>query len=138
MTKISDTIKNNSVESRAFTTWLGDNGICYTEVKLNASVELADACGNTEAIKKISGDRIYPLLVNLKGINSITKEARDHFAMRERTPAISAIALLIKSPSSRIIGNFFLGLNKSAVPVQLFTNEEKAISWLKRFALPLK
>ena len=124
--------KHNPIELRAFTTWLEEDKICYTVVRPNAVVELQDAKENTIAIKKISGDEIYPILVNLKLINSISKEARDHFSMRNRTPGVSAIAMLIKSPGSRIIGNFFLGLNKPVVPTKLFTQKEKAIEWLKK------
>ena len=126
--------ENKSVELNAFSTKLGSNGICYTVVKPNASIKLQDALENSDAIKKISGEKIYPLLVNLKQINSITKEARDHFSMQDRTPGVTAIGMLIKSPVSRIIGNFFLGLNKSTVPAKLFTDEEKAIAWLKQFS----
>ncbi|OFY92100.1 MAG: hypothetical protein A3K10_03710 [Bacteroidetes bacterium RIFCSPLOWO2_12_FULL_31_6] len=121
------------IELRAFTTWVGDNEICYTVVKPNAVVELTDAMENTSAVKELSEGKVYPMLVNLKEIKSITKEARDHFAMQNRTPGVNAMALLIKSPSSTIIGNFFLGLHKSSVPAKLFTNEEKAITWLKQF-----
>jgi len=124
---------DNPIELRAFTTWLGDDCICYTAVKPDAVIELEDALENTAAIKKISKDSVYPILVNLKTIRSITKEARDHFSMRNRTPGVTAIAFLIKSPSSRIIGNFFLGLNKPVVPTKLFTDKEDAIEWLKRF-----
>lgn len=127
--------ENKVIELRAFTSWLGDDGICYTVVKLNASIHLEDALENSNSIKEISEGRIYPLLVNLKEINSISKEARDHFSMQNRTPGVSAIAMLIKSPVSRIIGNFFLGINKSAVPTKLFTDEGKALAWLKQFAL---
>jgi len=124
----------NKAELRAFTTWINDNNICYTVVKPNAVIELKDALENSAAVKNISKDTIYPMLVNLKEIKSISKEARDHFSMQNRTPGITAIGLLIKSPASRIIGNFFLGLNKSTVPVRLFTNEEKAVLWLKQFS----
>lgn len=124
----------NKAELRAFTTWINDNDICYTVVKPNAAIELKDALENSAAVKTISKDTIYPMLVNLKEIKSITKEARDHFSMQNRTPGITAIGLLIKSPASRIIGNFFLGMNKSTVPVRLFTNEEKAVLWLKQFS----
>jgi len=72
-------------------------------------------------------------LVDLRDINSITKEARDHFSMRDRKPAVSAIAMLVKSPVSSIIGNFFLGLNKPSVPTHLFTSEVKAVNWLEQF-----
>lgn len=121
-------------EIRAFTTWLGDNEICYTVVKPNAVVEIADAIENSAIVKEISDGKIYPMLVNLKEIKSITKEARDHFSMQGRTPGITAIGLLINSPASTIIGNFFLGLNRSIVPVKLFTKEEKAVAWLKQYS----
>lgn len=121
-------------ELRAFTTWLGENDICYTVVKSNAVVGLSDAIENTNAVKELSDGKIYPMLVNLNEIKSITKEARDHFSMKDRDPGVNAIGLLIKSPASTIIGNFFLGLNKSIVPVKLFASEEKAIAWLKQFS----
>ncbi|MFL5762531.1 MAG: hypothetical protein ACJ77K_01235 [Bacteroidia bacterium] len=124
----------NVIEIRAFSTWLDDNGICYTVVKPNAVISIEDAVQNTASVKEVSEGKIYPLLVNLKEINSISKEARDHFTMQNRKPGVNSIGLLIKSPVSRIIGNFFLGLNKSTVPVKLFTDETKAVSWLKQYS----
>jgi hypothetical protein len=123
----------NKIEIRAFSTWLDDNGICYTVVKPNAVISIEDAIQNTASVKEVSEGKVYPLLVNIKEINSISKEARDHFTMQNREPGVNSIGLLMKSPVSRIIGNFFLGLNKSTVPVKLFTDEEKAITWLKQF-----
>lgn len=133
-----DSAKSKVVELRAFTSWLRSDGICYTLVRPNAIISLEDALENSCSIKEISGDTIYPLLVNLKEINSISKEARDHFSMQNRTPGVSAIAMLIRSPVSRVIGNFFLGMNRSTVPTKLFTIESEAVLWLKRFAVPLK
>lgn len=133
-----DSIKNKRIELRAFTSWLGNDGICYTVVKPNAIVNLQDAQENSCSVKEISEGTIYPLLVNLMEINSISKEARDHFSMQNRTPGVSAIAMLIRSPVSRIIGNFFLGMNRSVVPTKLFTDESEAVSWLKQVTLPLK
>jgi hypothetical protein len=133
-----DSIKSKVIELRAFTSWLGNDGMCYTVVKPNAIVSLEDAMENSCSIKEISGDITYPLLVNLKEINSISKEARDHFSMKNRTPGVTAIAMLVSSPVSRIIGNFFLGMNKTVVPTKLFTIEIEAVSWLKEFVVPLK
>ncbi|MCE9538424.1 MAG: STAS/SEC14 domain-containing protein [Bacteroidetes bacterium] len=130
--------ENKVIELRAFTSWLGVDGICYTVVKPNAIVNLQDAQENSNSVKEISGDTIYPLLVNLIKIKSISKEARDHFSMQNRTPGVCAIAMLIRSPVSRVIGNFFIGMNRSAVPTKLFTVESEAILWLKRFVIPLK
>lgn len=131
-----DRIKSKVIELRAFTSWLGNDGICYTVVKPNVVVELQDAIENSSSVKEVSEDTIYPILINLKQIKSISKEARDHFSMKNRTPGVSAIAMLVKSPVSRIIGNFFIGMNRSVVPTKLFTDESEAVSWLKQFALP--
>lgn len=133
-----DSGDNKVVELRVFKTWMGTDGICYTVVKPNAIIEIEDAMANSEAVKLVSSGAVYPILVNLKQIHSISKPARDHFSMQNRAAGVTAIAMLIKSPGSRIIGNFFLGLNKPTVPTKLFTDKDKAITWLKQFVPPSK
>ena len=128
--------KSEIVDLRVFRTWLDTDGICYTIVKPNAIIEIEDAIANSAAVKQVSSGAIYPLLVNLKAIHSISKEARDHFSMQNRTAGVKAIGMLIKSPGSRIIGNFFLGLNKPTVPTKLFTDKDKALQWLQKFVSP--
>jgi hypothetical protein len=117
------------LESKEFKTWLSDN-IIYTEVKLNAIIDLEAAKNNTEMVRKLSGEKKYPLLVDLNNIKSITKEARDHFAMKGREPLINSLAMVIKSPISRMIGNYFINLSSPIVPTKLFNSKEKAIKWL--------
>lgn len=125
-------MEKDVVESRVFTTFLKDN-LCYSIVKENAVIELEDAENNSIDVKTISKGKIYPIFVDIRAIKEIKKEARDHFTMKNRQPGVSAIAILINSPVSRIIGNFFMGINKPSVPSQLFTSEEKAITWLNQF-----
>lgn len=122
---------NSKVQTSVFTTWVDQNGICRTQVKKNSVVDLTEAIENTKAVIKVSNNIIRPLLVDLREIKSISKPARDHFAIRNRVPPISAIAMLVKSPLSRIIGNFFLGINKPSVPTKLFSSEKTALVWLK-------
>ena len=74
------------------------------------------------------------VLIDMTTVTEITKEARDYFA-NERTGSIQrAAALLIGSPVSRVIGNFFMGLNKPSYPTRLFTDPQKAIKWLQTFS----
>ncbi|MCC6691489.1 MAG: STAS/SEC14 domain-containing protein [Bacteroidia bacterium] len=123
----------NVIRTRVFTTWIDNAGICRTKVKQGAIIELADAEENSAAVQKVSAGKIYPMLVDLTHINFIHKSARDHFAMRNRKPGVKVIAMLIGSPVSKVIGNFFLGINKPTVPTQLFTSEKKAVAWLSKF-----
>jgi hypothetical protein len=82
---------------------------------------------------KISKGKKLPLLVDSRNIKSMEREARVYYAGEEGRKSVSACALLIGSPVSRVIGNFFMGLNKPLVPTRLFTSETEAIEWLRRF-----
>ncbi len=114
-----------------FTTTLDPRGFVYTLVRAGSEIQLEDAKENTAIVIRISGGANYPILVDLREIKSISKEARDHFSMRGRKPNVTAIAMLVSSPLSRIIGNFFLGLNRPTVPTRLFTSEKEGVSWIK-------
>jgi hypothetical protein len=120
------------VHTRVFKTWI-ENGICHTVVSPASGININDAKENTRVVAQLSAGTLYPLLVDLCDIHSISKEARDHFAMRDRKPGVNAIAMIVKSPVSSIIGNFFLGLNKPSVPTQLFVSKEKATNWLQQY-----
>ena len=74
------------------------------------------------------------VLIDMGDVTEISKQARDYFA-NERTASVQrATALLIRSPVSRVIGNFFMGLNKPISPTRLFTDPQKAIEWLHTFS----
>jgi hypothetical protein len=121
--------------SKVFNTILREDGICYSKVAAGAIVEIEDAKYNTQMVKTVSNGKKPPILIDIREIISITKEARDHFSMRNREAGVTAIGLLIKSPVSRVIGNFYLGINKPTVPTKLFTDEKKALGWLSNYVL---
>jgi hypothetical protein len=126
------------IETRIFYTSLEKDGYILTRVKPGSEILLQDAKDNTAAVIEVSGGIVLPLLVDLREIKSISKEARDHFSMRGRKPNVSAVAMLVRSPVSRIIGNFFIGFNHPVVPTRLFSMEKSAIDWVKRELLKMK
>ncbi|MGZ4038838.1 MAG: DUF7793 family protein, partial [Bacteroidia bacterium] len=75
----------------------------------------------------------FPLLVDARPVLSMEREARKHFSTNGRDTKISAMAVMVKSPLSRVIGNFFMGLNKPQIPARLFDSEADAVEWLKTF-----
>jgi hypothetical protein len=62
----------------------------------------------------------------------MTQECRRHFAGPEHAAVFSRCALIVTSPISKIIGNFFLGANKPLRPTRLFTDVEEGLQWLKK------
>lgn len=127
------TTAGKTIELTTFLTSVNNEGVAITRVKKDAIIGVAEAKENTKAIISLTGGKPCPMLVDTREINSISKEARDHFSMRDRKGYVNSIAILIASPVSRIIGNFFMGLNKPTVPTKLFTEEETALKWLRTF-----
>lgn len=121
------------IDTTAYTTWMGEDGIARTVVKKHAEVGLQEAVENSAAVKSLFKGKKFPLLVDSRNIRSITKEARDHFSIRNRETVVTCFAIVVHSPLSRIIGNFFMGLNKPSVPARLFTSEAEALKWLKKY-----
>lgn len=120
------------LELRTYHTWMGLDSIARTRVKEGAEIVLEDARANSGAVNSLHGPEKFTLIVDTRNIKSISKDARDYFSMNGRESRVIAFAILIDSPLSRIIGNFFMGLNKPRVPVKLFNKEYKAVLWCQK------
>ena len=104
--------------------------ICFTAE--NAELTMDDARICTEVMRKLTGGVPRPMLGDFTKMKSQTKECRDYFAKDpNHLQTYSAIAIMVNSPISRMLANFFLGLNKPARPTRLFDDRAKAIEWLE-------
>jgi hypothetical protein len=110
--------------------------IIIARFRTGAEVTLDDSRANVALCLQRNAGRRRPLLVDLRGVKSQTAEARSYLAGREGVQVSQAVGLLIGSPVSRVLGNFYLGLNKPSVPTRLFTSEEEAQAWLRSFLTP--
>ena len=123
--------KEGMVTTKTCKVWLGDDGIVRSIMHPGAEDCLETAKENVSAGIKVSGGIKRPLLLDMSKIKSMDKDARDYYARCDkREGSEKAVALAVKSPVSRMIGNFFLGLNKSTIPTRLFTDDKKALEWL--------
>ena len=82
---------------------------------------------------ELTGGKSCTTLVDLTNVRTISKEARSYFSSVECSEVFEATALYVSTPISRIIGNFFLGINRPAIPVRLFDSKDEAIVWLKGY-----
>lgn len=74
-----------------------------------------------------------PVIIFSNGVTSIDKPARVYFASQKGTQGLSASAIIVNSLFSRSMGNFFLMVNKTSIPVKLFSNISRAEKWLQQF-----
>lgn len=124
--------ENGYHELDCYFTWMGHDGIARTLVKKDAEIELKDAKKNSEVVNGLRPTAGFPLIVETSEIKSITKEARDYLSIQNRETKISAIAIVRDSIIGNMVANFFIGLNKPAVPTKLFSSEEDAIKWCQQ------
>lgn len=96
-----------------------------------AEMTLTDAKEALAATAHLSQGRRLPVLVDSRGIKSQSKQARDLFGSEEAAAVCASVALLVGTPVSRVIGNFFLRRMSQPIPTQLFTEEASAIQWLR-------
>lgn len=126
-------VPKNAIDITGYWTWMGDDGIVRTKVKPGMDITLELAMENSRTVNSLFVDKKFPLLIDSRGIRSMTREGREYFSTRGRETNTCAFGIIIKSPISRSVGNFFLGLNKPAVPTRLFDNEQDALKWLKNY-----
>jgi hypothetical protein len=110
---------------------LDDDDILYIECLPNTIMTLVEAKESTRIGGEMVGDTPRPLLCDLTNVVKMNQECRRHFAGADHAMIFSRCALIVTSPISRIIGNFFLGANKPIKPTRLFTNREEGLKWLK-------
>lgn len=110
---------------------IGPDDILRTECFPNTVMTLEDGKESTRISAEMVNFEAQPLLCDLSNVIKMTQECRRHFASAEHAATFSKCALIVTSPVSMIIGNFFIGLNKPLKPTRLFTNKEEGLKWLK-------
>ena len=126
-------MENEVITTQTTKIWVGHDGITRNEIVLGSEITLAEAKLAIQSIIKITKGEKKPVLVDTRQIKSMTHKSRQYLAGQETADALRAVALLINSPISKIIGNFFVNFSKPLVPTKLFTDENEALAWLKGF-----
>jgi hypothetical protein len=83
--------------------------------------------------QSFSRGKKFAAIILSQGVTSIDKPAREYLASEEGTEGLFASAIIVNSAFSRFMGNFFMRVNKTSIPVKLFSNISQAKKWLQQF-----
>jgi hypothetical protein len=86
----------------------------------------------------LSDGSTFAVLTDASNFFSTTSELRQLLASKEFTDLRFATAIVTQSMANKIIGNFFIKVNKPASPTKLFSSEELALEWLNHLSLSLQ
>ncbi len=125
-------MKKNVVKTRNAEIWIDEQGICHDIYAEGTHLTFEDTLNECRIISEMSDHKKVPILVNLNNVKYVSRESRMYYAGEEAEKIFKAVALLVGTQISRLIGSFFIGLNKPVMPVKLFTSEKEALKWLKQ------
>ncbi|CAH0179666.1 hypothetical protein SRABI27_01223 [Pedobacter sp. Bi27] len=110
---------------------LTDDGILISYSKsILRTVE--NIAANVELVKKITGNKKVPLLIYLKSSPVPDKETRK-FSTEQLPQIYTAMAMVSKPGLAQLIMKILFKFQTPPIPIKSFTDDEKAMEWLKRF-----
>ncbi len=109
----------------------GDDGILYSYSKstLRTVKTISD---NIALVRRITGNKIVPLLIYLSNSPVPDKETR-RFSTEQLPKVYKAMAMVSKPGLSKLIMNILFRLKTPPIPMKSFTNDQEAREWLKQY-----
>jgi len=112
--------------------WLDERGFVQCEVlpETDQNYSLEDAKAFVAAIARVGEGKRVPMLANMQGVKAVERPARLYLGSSEAAAVVSAAALVVASRVSKVIGNFFVTVNRPPFPTKMFVTVEQARAWL--------
>lgn len=109
--------------------YLSEEGILFSYSKsIKRTIELIDR--NAHLVKEITANKPVPLLIHL--VKSPIPDKETQRFSKDKLPEIySAMAMVAKPGLSAFIMKILFQFQKPPIPMQSFTDEQKALNWLK-------
>ena len=124
--------EDTKIETAVASHFIKDD-ILYIVFHQDADVDIDDMLESKKARLKLQKEKAMKVLVDVRAMYQISKEARELSAKQENSELSVAMAILSESISSKLFANFFIKFNKPTTPTKMFTSKEKALKWLNNF-----
>jgi hypothetical protein len=122
---------NKLVEGEIADYLLTDDGILISYSK-NILRTVENISANVALVKKITGNKKVPLLIYLKN-SPVPDKATRKFSTEQLPQIYTAMAMVSKPGLAQLIMKMLFKFQNPPIPIKSFTDEEKAMEWLKRF-----
>ncbi len=115
--------------------WSDEDGISWAVLAANAVLELDDVTALVDLARQTyNPQRPFLLLLDGREIGGMSNEARNYGVNSSFTSMIKAMAIVVDSPSTRILANFYMRFNRPKIPTRVFSDPAIAKAWLLNIA----
>ena len=114
--------------------WIKD-GIAHTKISQDYVKGVEEIIEYLEEASKLSNKKAMPTILDVRGVEWMSENAINELLAEKSASITKACVLLIEKPtlamalSIRVV----LMLTHSPFPLRAFTDEKKAIEWLKQY-----
>jgi len=121
--------ENGQIETSIGTHYI-ENDVLHIIFKDGADVDVEQILESKKARIDLQKGKPMKVLVDMRGLFHLSKDARDIAAEDQHAAMSIAMALVSNSLGTRMISNFFIKINKPASPTRMFNSKENALIWL--------
>jgi hypothetical protein len=81
--------------------------------------------------QELANDQPFVALLTFGKMTEVSQKAREQIANKEHRQNVEAKAILVDNIGHRLLGNFYLYVNKPHIRTKLFTDRQVALKWLR-------
>ncbi|MEO6302581.1 MAG: hypothetical protein ABIP51_05375 [Bacteroidia bacterium] len=130
---MNTTNTHQKVVTEKFEITLLEKGIIENHVFPQITIDAPDILEIKKYNLALAQNNPYVVLVTSRHLSGVTKAAMELTARKDFAEQTIGKALLIESTGHKIVGNFYLRVNKPYIKTKIFSDREKAMEWLRGF-----
>jgi hypothetical protein len=104
--------------------------IVFITLKDKSDIGIEESKEMAAITKKLTQGKPYLTLVDGRAEVNVTRESREFAVSPRGQNNMKAEAIVVNNLAQKIIGNFFIRINKPKYPTRLFSNLNDAEEWL--------
>lgn len=124
-------IEGDVVDTAIARVWRRRDGILHVEIKPHVVIDEANSLALNDAIRTnwVRDDKLL-MLTDISAPHQTTPGGRRSGTSPPIVEITKKLAILVRSPVARMIGNLFMRAKRPPYPTHLFTAEDDAVAWL--------
>ncbi len=107
--------------------WDEESGIAHCQWRPGSVCGVDEARAVTAEIRALDHGPVR-LLVDMRELTKFDRGGREYFSTDHGV--VRAVALLVGSAVNKMMANFFIGIQRTQIPIRMFTDREAAVDWL--------
>ncbi len=123
-------VNRPSISARIGTLQMGEDGIARITIAEGVVVTMEVAREIIAALEKLNAGTPLLILYYFRNSTGFTSERETRQYLAEAT-IIKGAAMIVRSEVHKMLGNFWIRINKPRYPIRLFATDKPALEWLK-------